>query len=174
MNTLGISLIATGTTLLFAGLVPALASFVFTRKRTVVDVAGSTSLTESSGATARPYRGIVVPLHYPFTELIFSFRETSGESLEAKVMDLVPEYGGRHVIMTYRNATGPSGELRVGLQPGTYDIHISSTDDDDRTVDYTVRGIETTYPLRRYLEVALAVGTIGAVALVQGLVLVIE
>src|SRR3972149_3040729 len=76
------------------GLVPALASFVSTRKRTVVDVARSTSLSESSAATGRPYRGIVVPLHYPFTELIFSFRETSGRSLEAKVMDLVPGYGG--------------------------------------------------------------------------------
>ena len=174
MDSLGVSLVATGSTLLFAGLVPALASFVFTRKRTVVDVARSTSLSESSAATGRPYRGIVVPLHYPFTELIFSFRETSGKSLEVKVMDLVPEYGGGHVMMTYRDATGPSGELRVGLQPGTYDIHISSTDADDRTVDYSVTGIETTYPLRRYLEISLAIATIGAVALVQGLVLVVD
>ena len=77
MDSLGVSLVATGSMLLFAGLVPALASFVFTRKRTVVDVARSTSLSESSAATGCPYRGIVVPLHYPFMELIFSFRETS-------------------------------------------------------------------------------------------------
>ena len=76
--------------------------------------------------------------------------------------------------MTYRDATGPSGELRVGLQPGTYDIHISSTDADDRTVDYSVTGIETTNSLRRYLEISLAIATIGAVALVQGLVLVVD
>lgn len=174
MHILGISLIATGSTLLFAGLVPALASFVLTRKRAVIQVAGSTSLTEISGATGRPYRGIVVPLHYPFTELVFSFNETSGNSVEAKIMDFVPQYGGEHVIMTYRDATGPSGVLSIGLQPGTYDVHISSTNADDRTVDYTVTGIETTYPLRRYLEVALAIATIGAVALVQGLVLIID
>jgi len=174
MHTLEISLTAIGSTLLLAGLVPALASFLLARKRTVVDATGSTALTETSGATGRPYRGIIVPLHYVFTELRFSFQEASGKDVEVKITDLVGGYGGQHVIMSYRDVTGPSGTLTVGLRPGTYDIHISSTDSGDRSVQYTVTGTETTYPLRPYLEVALATATIGAVALVQGLVLLIE
>ena len=173
MDDLGIPLIAVGITLLLAGLASALGSFVITRRREVINVDGATQLTEVSAASNRPYRGLVVPLHYSFTQLRFSFRETSGKDVEAKIMDLVPEYGGGHVVMTYREATGRSGALEVGLQPGTYDIHISSTDAANRNVEYTVRGVEITYSLSRYLEVALATATIGAVALVQGLVLVV-
>ena len=174
MHTLEISLTAIGSTLLFAGLALALASFLLTRERIVGDVTGSTSLTETSAATGRRYRGIIVPLHYAFTQLAFSFKEASGKDVEVKITDLVGQYGGQHVIMSYGHVTGPSGLLTVGLQPGTYDIHISSTDTGDRSVQYTVRAIETTYPLRHYLEAALATATIGAVALVQGLVLLIE
>ena len=171
---LEVSLIALGLVLLSAGLGLSFASFAWTRRRSVIDLGGSTSLIEASSTTGRPYRGIVIPLHYPITEFTFTFNEQSGREVEVKVMDLVPEYGGQHIVLTYSQEVGSAGILRVGLHPGTYDVHISSTDNEDRNVDYFIKGRETTYPFRRYLEVALTTATIGAVALIQGLVLAAE
>lgn len=139
MEALEASLIALGIVLLSIGLALTPASFLWKRRRSVVDITATTSLTETSADSKRPYRGIVIPLHYLATELTFSFMETSARNVEVKIMDLVPEYGGEHAILTYRNTTGPFGVLIVNLQPGPYDVHITTTDLENRMVDYTLK-----------------------------------
>jgi len=150
------------------------ASFLWERRRVVVDRQSSTALSERSGAHGRPYRGIIVPLHYPVTTLSVEFAEESGGEVKADIRDFIAGYGGNHMIFNYVGITAASGVLQTQLKAGTYDIHFSSTDDQDRKVRFHVTGVERTLHLEKYREVALATVTIGVVLLAQGLALAVS
>ncbi len=147
------------------------ASFVWERRRLVVDQQSWTELSERSGAHGRPYRGIIIPLHYPMTTLSVEFTEESGRQVKADIRDLITQYGGSHMIFNYSEMTAASGVLGTQLKAGTYDIHFSSTDDDSRNVKFRITGVERTLHLEKYREVTLASATMGVVLLAQGVAL---
>jgi hypothetical protein len=166
-----VSLIVVGSVVGGIALPLVVASFVWERRRVVLDKKDSTALSERSGAHGRPYRGIIVPLHYPMTALSVEFAEESGRQVRADVRDFITQYGGNHMILNYGEMTAASGVLRTQLKAGTYDIHFSSTDDQDRKVSFRLTGVERTLHLEKYREVALATVTIGIVLLAQGIAL---
>lgn len=168
-----VSLIVTGSTLIGIGAPLVVASFVWERRRLVMDKKSWTSLSERSGTDGRPYRGIIVPLHYPVTALSVEFAEESGGEVKADIRDLIMQYGGNHMIFNYVEMTAASGVLRTQLKAGTYDIHLSSTDEHDRKVRFRLIGVERTLRLEKYRQVALAAVTIGVVLLAQGLALAV-
>lgn len=173
MEEAAVSLVAVGSVLVITAVPLVVLSFVWERRRTVVDKAGSTALSERSGAHGRPYRGIIIPLHYPMTALSVEFVEESRRQVKADIRDLITQYGGSHMIFNYDEMTSTSGVLRTQLQAGTYDIHFSSTDDDDRNIQFRILGVERTLHLEKYREVALATATIGVVLLAQGIALAV-
>ena len=129
------------------------------------------ALSERSGAHRRPYRGIIVPLHYPMTALSVEFSEESAREVKADIRDFIGQYGGNHLILNYQEMTAASGVLRTQLTAATYDIHFVSTDKNDRNVRFHIVGVERTLHLEKYREVALATATIGVVLLAQGVAL---
>lgn len=169
-SSLALIFVGIGTILIVAGIVLAVLSRS-TKRRTVIDLEFLERTIERSAVGSVPYRGIVMPLHYEHTILDVSFEETSGRDVTVDLRDLIPEYGGGHKVLTYRQVTGAKGSFNIALDPGSYDIHIKSSDLEERAIKLKIKGIEVSKPRKDWREVGLAAITIGTFFLVEGLTL---
>lgn len=167
--TLQSALTSGGITLILAGLILAILSYIYTRKRIVIDRKNDVLKTTEKSSQNKPYRGMILPLQYPTTKIEIEFKEKNGLPVEVNILDFITPHGTGHKIFNYCNTVGESGKLATTLTKGVYDIHFRSTDNKLREIIFNTRGYEFTKPYEKYAPVGLTLLTIGFFLLIEGL-----